>query len=150
MILNSKKRKQVVQQLQQQFGCDDVFEGYAFLLNENRGKLYLVRQEVASLDLAGVRVDTMGMYIGAIMNDNSIRLSIEGSQLIGPSATKHVLNINDEQAHDWVRGEDIPCVTENKAIHIVKHNNDFLGCGKPVKDTLHNYVPKTRYVRSKD
>ncbi|MBR9702545.1 hypothetical protein GOV10_00780 [Candidatus Woesearchaeota archaeon] len=164
-VLNSKERKRIHQQLNEQYGFEGKL-GDALLLNENKGRLYVVNQEVMDFDSEGMRIESIGLYVGTKMNDG-LRLTIEGSQIVGPSATKNVFELSDEQHHGWLRGRDLD-LPEDFVLEgwlILKHKNeatgvfDFLGSGKVVKKeqeggsfriVLHNYIPKTRYVRSED
>lgn len=152
--LKSKERKNILLQLKEKFDCDiDSFKEYAFLLNENKSKLYLTTKDVADLDLSTLKIDTIGLYFGQLMSGDDLRLSIEGSQLVGKTATKGIITLTDEEFSLWITGEDIIKETEQTGFSIIKHNEDFIGCGKPVLDertnqtTIHNYIPKSRYVK---
>ena len=80
--------------------------------------------------------------------ENGIRLSIEGSQIIGPKATKNVVEINDEQVKQWLKGEDLEIEDKNNysGFVIIKNKNDFLGTGKIKDNKILNYVNKGRRV----
>lgn len=155
--LNGKERKRVIEQLTTQFGGDLSFlKEYVFLHQETKDKYYISNEEVFSLPLDELRVESLGLYLGARLKNGEIRLSIEGSQLIGPHAEKNILTLSGEEFHLWIRGHDLEKETDIRGFLIVKHNEDFCGSGKPVLDEknnkilIHNYVPKTRYVRSED
>lgn len=164
-VLNSKERKRVHQQLNEQYGYEGKL-GDALLLNENKGRFYVVNQEVMDFDTSSMRIESIGLYVATQMTDG-LRLTIEGSQEVGPSATKNVFELSDEQHHGWLRGRDLELPEDfaHDGWLILKHKNpvtgayDFLGSGKVVKReqeggafriVLHNYIPKTRYVRSED
>ncbi len=156
-LLNSKERKRVLEQLEAQFGLDPSFlKKYAFLLQETKQRLYLANANIVEEDLESLRPDALGLYFGTLIPNNEIRLTIEGGQLLGPFATKNVLELDDEQFRHWIRGNALDLATEQRGFLLLKHNNDYCGCGKPVLDekhgtvSLHNYIPKTRYVRSDD
>ncbi|MDP6265579.1 MAG: hypothetical protein QGI00_05705, partial [Candidatus Marinimicrobia bacterium] len=89
----------------------------------------------------------IGMYFCETRNDK-IRLSIEGSQIVGPKAMKNIVEINSLQVKQWMKGEDLEI--ENKGDYngfvIIKHNNDFLGTGKYKDGKVLNYVGKSRRV----
>ncbi len=156
-LLNSKERKRLLARLAAQFGCDtEALQGYVFLMNA-KGKLYLANRELFDrLDLTALKADAVGLYVATRLANNELRMSVEGSQLIGPSSTKNVLFLDDAEFAKWIRGNDIEKETDLRGFVLVRHGDDFCGCGKPVVDektgktTIHNYVPKTRYVRSDD
>lgn len=151
--LNSREKKRVHQQLQEHYGYTGTLE-YEFYLNENKKKYFLLGKEASDYDTEGMRVETYGLYFAREMPDG-IRLTIEGTQLIGPDCTKAILELGDEQHNLWIRGNDLTVGDELSGWLILKHNNDFVGCGKVVKKeingehniSLHNYIPKARYVR---
>lgn len=151
--LNSRERKRFHQQLQEQFGYSGTLE-YEFFLNENKQKYFILSVDAAAFDTDGMRVETYGLYLARGMPDG-LRLTIEGSQLIGPESTKGILELDDTQHDLWMRGNDLIVSDELEGWLLLKHNDDFVGCGKVVKKdiggkkevTLHNYIPKARYVR---
>lgn len=155
--LNGKERKRILEQLERQFGCDAAsLKRFVFLLHEKKGKVYVANEALFDLDLERLRVDRIGLYLGSLLNNGELRLSVEGSQMVGPASTTNVLSLSDGEFSAWIRGGAIPTATELRGFVIVRHGVDFCGCGKPVLDekdgswSLHNYVPKTRYVRSEE
>ena len=82
--------------------------------------------------------------------ENEIRLSIEGSQIIGPKAAKNVVEINEEQTKEWLKGEDLEIDGKSNysGFVIIKHNADFLGTGKYKENKILNYVSKSRRISS--
>lgn len=158
VILSSKERKKILERLEAQFGCDTKFlKEFVFLFKEHDGRVHVCNREVAEeLAKPGLRVDSAGLYIATLLENGELRLSIEGSQLVGPHATKNILEINDKEFAEWIRGHAIEKETTLKGFVILKRGADWCGCGKPVRDektgtiSIHNYIPKTRYVRSDD
>ena len=153
--LNSKEKKQFLQQLQNQYGYEKGLT-QDILVNKNKGRYYLVTPELLEFDFEEQRVETIGMYFATLVSPNDLRLTIEGSQIIGPYATKNVHAIDDEETKQWIRGQNLSIETELAGWLILKHESDkgvdYLGCGKIVQkndeQVIHNYIPKTRYVRS--
>lgn len=85
-----------------------------------------------------------GIYFGTLERDG-LRLSIEGSFIVGKAARKNVLQLDDEKAMRWLAGEDVEA--EVKGYWIVKWRNYFLGCGKGNGRFLRNFVPKDRRLQ---
>jgi len=143
-ILNSKKIKELHLKLKEQFGFDNKLD-YVFLKSK-KGRIYIVTKEIQKVKYDEFRMDTLGNYFASEEKDD-IRLSIEGSQLIGPDAKKNVLELNDEKFKQWFKGEDVE-VKDEQGFQIIKHNDDFVGCGKAGNGILRNFIPKTRRITS--
>ena len=78
-----------------------------------------------------------------------IRLSIEGSQLVGPKATKNIAEITEQQAKQWLKGEDLEIKDNHySGFIIIKHDNYFLGAGKYKENKILNYVGKSRRINA--
>jgi len=151
-ILNKKAAEEIIAQMDEQWGAH--IEGdYQYLLTA-KGRVYIVHKDVAKINFRALRIDAMGLYVAEIKK-RQIRLSIEGSQLVGPKSTKNVVELDKETAIDWLRGADIN-VDDQAAgkqwsgFLIVKHGADFLGSGKYVDGALLNHVPKARRLLTSD
>ncbi len=144
-VLNKKEVKEILSLIEKQWNVKLDLE-LAFLKN-NKGKVFLMNGDVSKIDFSKLRINGMGMYFCEL--DYGIRLSIEGSQLIGPKATKNILEISKEEASKWLMGEDIETTEEFSGFVIIKSGNDFLGTGKSTKGKILNYVSKDRRVSAK-
>lgn len=142
-ILPGKKVKLILSLLKKQFGFDDKLE-YAFLQNE-KGRIYLISKDISKLELAKIRINTLGLYFGELRN-NEIRVSIEGSQIIGPKSNKNILSLDDNQKKQWLSGEDLTLDTDLKGFVLICNKKDFLGCGKVSNGKVFNYVGKSRRI----
>ncbi|MBT5023425.1 hypothetical protein HOK51_07355 [Candidatus Woesearchaeota archaeon] len=144
-ILNSKERKNILKSIQEQWGCDIPVDDPIFLMNPKQ-KLFLTSRDIESLNLAEFRVDKIGTYFG-MFDKNGLRLSIEGSQIIGPCASKNVIELNRDQIKDWLQGVNIDFKFDSNSFVIIKHDSDFMGCAKSTGNVLMNFVPKARRVK---
>src|SRR3989338_5478414 len=102
--LERKDRKRFLELLKDQFGFDGKLD-YAFLTN-NKNKIFIVNKEIVNIDLNKIRINTAGLYIAEFSNDE-VRLSIEGSQIIGPSSNKNIIKLDDKDARAWMKGNDL-------------------------------------------
>ncbi len=142
-ILNKKEIKKLLAMIEKQWGFKDELD-YAFLESE-KGKIYIANKEIFDLDLSKVNVNSYGLYFAEIRN--GIRLSIEGSQIIGKKAAKNIVELNDKEAKEWMSGVDIDKKVDAEGFIILKHGSDFLGTGKITADgRILNFVPKTRRI----
>jgi len=146
-ILNNREIKQILDIIKRQWNAD--FKPvHAFLMN-NKSKIFIINRDVSKIDLSKLRVNNIGMYFGEIVNDE-LRLSIEGSQLVGLTAKKGIIELNEKEARGYLKGEEIDKKTKEKGFLIIKHNNDFLGTGKSNGEKIFNYTPKERRITASD
>ncbi len=147
-VLDRKDKKRFLELLKEQFDFEDKLD-YIFLIN-NKNKVFIVNKEIASIDLNKIRINSIGLYIAEFTNDE-VRLSIEGSQIIGPNSKKNIIELDDKEAREWLKGKDIVKETGAQGFVIMKHKNDFLGSGKvTLTKGILNFVPKTRRLNVSD
>ncbi len=122
--------------LKEQFGADLPEEIRFYLGGKNRVYAYKSCEfdEIAS---------HRGIYFGTIERDG-LRLSIEGSFIVGKVARKNVIELDAESFSRWMRGEDVEA--DVRGYCIVKCGSYFAGCGKGNGRVLRNFVPKDRRV----
>lgn len=143
-ILNSREIKEIYGLIEKQWGAKIKLD-YGFLKN-NKNRVFIVSKDISRIDTSKLRLNSVGMYFCEFDNVG-IRLSIEGSQIIGPKAIKNVVEVNEEEMKKWFKGEDLE--KECKDCHgfvILKNKKDFLGNGKYSNGKILNYVGKTRRV----
>ena len=152
-VLNSKEVKHIYELLETQYGFTEKLD-VVFMLSEKKERVYIFTRDLAGVDLSKLHVDSMGLYFGTFF-DNKLRLTIEGSQLIGPRCTKHVLDITRTEMQTWMMGEKLllsqlehKYEPEPGAFVILRYGTDYLGCGKIGGDLILNYIPKTRYIHA--
>ena len=143
-IMNTRKVKEVVSQIKEQWGCDKRPD-YAFLINK-KGKIYAINPAFSRILDKKIRIDTIGMYFGKI-EQNGFRLSIEGSQIIGPHASKNVIELDSKEVEEWAKGMDVLKESDCYGYVILKHKNDFVGCGKISNGKIFNFIPKNRRLK---
>ncbi len=146
-VLNSKEVKEVIAMVRQQWGCDiPSAVGNVGFLEGATGDIFLISRSIESLDLERLRIDSLGLYFGEKKN-GELRLSIEGSQLVGKSATKNVLEIDNAEFKDWIRGNDLEKDYGGCSGYVImKYADDFVGCGRCKNGKILNFVPKARRV----
>jgi NOL1/NOP2/fmu family ribosome biogenesis protein len=143
-VLNSKERKNIFSLLKEQFSFE-FQEDYEFFINP-RNRIFILSKDFSKINVKQLRVNSLGMYLGELYN-NDLRLSVDAAQLIGKGAKKNIIELNDEQAERWMKGEDFEVDSDINGFVIVKNNSDFLGCGKVAGRKLYNYVPKERRIK---
>jgi len=142
--LTSKDVRKIVEMMHGRFGFSGELD-YAFFLN-NKDKVYIISRDLAKVDTSKLRINVAGLYFADI-SDNSVRLSIEGSQIIGPKCTKNTITLDEKQAQEWLRGVDVDIDYADKGFVLMKYEDDFVGSGKAVEKKILNYVPKNRRLK---
>ena len=138
----SRELKKFLRRIEEQYGkVPAFFKKLAFV--QGKEKIYLVTRDIENLDLESIRINSIGLYIAEIKKEQ-LRLSIEGAQLIGPTATKNVCELSTEQLKRWFKGEDIKIEGSYEGFAILKHGKDYVGSGKYKEGYILNFVPKAR------
>lgn len=158
-FLNSKDYKAIAKQINDQWDADFTFED--FVVKTQKDKVYIISRDIENIDYKKQNIEMIGLYIAHIHPDHGeLRLSIEGSQIVGPKAKKNVIDIG-KLSKLWMAGQDVPFKTDCKGMVIIKSGNDWMGCGKIVEKEVEvfdeegnshkemqtsilNFVPKTR------
>ena len=148
-ILNSKETKEIYAMLEKEFGYTEKLDA-VFMINEKKERIYIFTKDLANIDISRLRVDSMGLYFASTFR-GQIRLTIEGSQMIGVKCIKNIIEIDKKEMQAWLQGEQLQLAgreAESGAFVIIKHNDDYLGCGKIGGEIILNYIPKTRYIHA--
>ncbi|HLD07021.1 MAG TPA: hypothetical protein VJC16_05840 [Candidatus Nanoarchaeia archaeon] len=140
-ILNTKERKGLIALLRQQFGFAGRLD-YAFLRRAD-GDIFVADAGAFALDFSQLHLNSIGLYFGELQPDG-LRLSIEGSQIVGPGAAHHTIGLDDAQKEMWMKGEAVAYPGKETGFVLVRSADDFLGCGKISGGKILNYVPKAR------
>ncbi len=128
--------------LSDRFGFSGELPG--FFSKNMKDRLFYSAPSMTRAPLDALRTNSCGLYFGYL--DDDLRLSIEGSQMIGASCTKNVLEISDEDANRWLSGENLDIPYPEKGPVILRNGPDFIGCGKSNGVIIFNFVPKARRV----
>ncbi|MBI4153354.1 hypothetical protein HY497_02425 [Candidatus Woesearchaeota archaeon] len=143
-ILNSRDVKGILKKLDEQFGIHCTLD-YAFLMDQHK-KIWLIHKDVNLVDFEQLRINSMGLYFAEINKYGEIRLTIEGSQLVGKLASKNVLILGKEQVKQYFKGEDVPVHLDvcGSPFLLLRFGDDFFGCAKLKEGVLLNYLPKVQ------
>ena len=149
-ILNSRETKHILEKLSEQYNYtyDRTSQEYVFLMNKDN-RIYLISRSIELLPYQEMKIDSIGMYLGELYKE-SIRLSIEGSQFIGPESKKNVIDLDKNQMIEWIKGGDIEHTDTGRDFIIIRYKDsqtgyiDYLGAGKFKDGKIMNYVSKSR------
>ena len=146
--LNSKEIKRLKQIVSDNFNAELDFRNYALCINQ-KNKIFLINRDIGEVDLELFRINTIGLYFGE-MKDKEIRLSLEGAEIVAKTAKKNIIEFDDVKAAKWLRGQDLEMEGSHKGFVILKRGNNILGCSKHKNNTLMNFTPKERRIKSID
>jgi NOL1/NOP2/fmu family ribosome biogenesis protein len=153
-FLNSKEKRDIVRSLENQYGFTGELHGN--LLLNAKEKLYLLADsEIISREQdKQLRIDRAGLHIASIAV-NGLRLSVEGSQLLGPRMTKNILEIAPEHLEPWVKGQDFELYDREReqtqgriGIYCLKLGRDFIGSTIVKDNKVQNCLSKNRWVKN--
>lgn len=140
-VMNNKEIKVFHKRLGEQFGFKGKLD---YLFFKKKDKIYIISKRYKDLDVKKFNINSVGLYI-AKEDLGGVRLSVEGSQLVGPKSSKNIVEVLDPK--EWVGGKDISIKEKLKNFVLVRYKKDFLGCGFFKKGTLLNYIPKSRRMK---
>ena len=110
-ILSKYETNEILGKLQEQFGIKEI-PGIMLRIGQERIFLYqgsLDEKEIIKLEMA-VPVERIGVYFAKIQNDE-LRLSIEGTHVLKNQINKNIFEINDEQLNTWMHGSELQIET---------------------------------------
>jgi len=140
-ILGTKEVKALNKIAEAQWGS--IFPKEFSYVRSDKNKIYMISRDADKLDLKKLRIQSMGLYVAEEKN-GQLRVSIEGSFIIGPNAKKNVIELSEDDMRSWLRGEDLPYEGKEEGFVLIKHNRDFFGSGKVFEGKILNFVPKAR------
>ena len=139
--LKSKEVKEIRNIVKAQWDAE-LPEGI-FFLNTKENKLFFTNHEITKINFNSFNINTIGLYLGELQ-ESQFRPSIEGAQLIGKDAKKNVVDLNDDETIQYLRGVDLEKDIENTGYIILRHGKDILGCGRKKEGKILNFYPKVR------
>lgn len=144
-FIPSRDLKQFCKRIKDQYGTvPELFDELAFV--QGKDKIYIIERDAGKIDLKNIRINSIGLYIAEVKG-GQLRLSIEGAQIIGPTATKNVCEISEEQLKQWFKGQDLKAEGAYSGFVILKCGNDYVGSGKYREGLILNFVPKSRRLQ---
>ena len=145
-LLTSKDKKEIVEQLNKQYGIKKIPFTLIRFGNE-KIRIFsgnLVKEEIFIFDKE-LRIENAGLYI-AKQESDGIRLTFDSLSIFKDQITKNILEINNQDAQEWLKGNDLSIKAE-KGFKILKNNNEFIGCVKSIGEKITNFVPKERRIK---
>jgi NOL1/NOP2/fmu family ribosome biogenesis protein len=146
-FIKSKEKKEIVEELEKEYGITEL---PYMLIETGREKLRgfsgsLTKEELIELsDLT--RIELIGMYLIS-RRDDDFRINFDALPLFKEQITKNLIQIDKQQLELWLRGSTLD-IKSKRGIVILKYGDDFVGVGKSNTETIFNYVPKERKLKT--
>ncbi len=145
-FIKSAEKKQILKELNETFGIEEL--PYLFI-ESGKEKIRAFSGSLSKEEILGIarltRVEGVGIYF-LKKEITGIRMSFEAVQLLKNQITKNILDLTDEQANSWIKGNDLAVKTP-AGVYVMRNNGLLLGCGKSNGEVIFNYVPKERRLK---
>jgi len=148
-ILNKREQKEIEEKLNKQFGIKNV-PGIIAIRGKERLFLFsgsLNKRNIKELEKI-VIIERLGIYFAKFVED-SVKLSIEGTQILKDQIEKNIFELSKSQAEEWMKGQDLQIKTGKRGFFVIKYKDDFLGCGKASQEKIGNFIPKSRRLKNR-
>jgi NOL1/NOP2/fmu family ribosome biogenesis protein len=154
-ILNKNEKEKIESLLRQQFGSRVSIPG--ILVKRGAERIFIFQGDYTKKDIENLeewtQIERVGLYFAKSFIDRQgqehIRLSIEGSQILGEQITENIFELDDKLVQNWMQGEDLQIKTGKKGFLAMKYKKEFLGTGKASEEKISNFIPKSRRLKSK-
>lgn len=145
-IIYGAAKKEILRQLEELYGIKEL----PYLLikfGKEKIRAYsgdFSTEELKFLDKSMI-IENIGLYILNVKE--GARLTFDGVSLFKGQISKNIIEINDEQAKEWLKGNDL-VVNLERGLFVIRYKDEFIGCGKSTGEKITNFVPKERRIRN--
>jgi NOL1/NOP2/fmu family ribosome biogenesis protein len=148
-LLVGKERMKIIDKLNEQFGIKDIKGN---LLKRGKDRIFLFegnfgKKDIDKLDKVTF-IERVGVYF-AKEEEQGIRLSIEGSQILKNQMTKNIIELTEKEMETWMMGHEVIRKNNVTGFVIIKYKDDMLGTGKASEEKITNFIPKSRRLKDK-
>lgn len=146
-FIKSSEKKKILQELNEEFGIEKI---PYLLIWTGKEKIrafsgHLAKEEIMTISRL-TNIEIIGLYFGKKENNEKIRLSLDTTHILKDQIKNKIVEINEQQLQEWLRGHDLQIQTEKGNV-IIKYEQDLMGCGKSTGEKIFNYVPKDRRLK---
>lgn len=111
--------------------------------------LFRVSRDLERVDISKINEVFAGLYVCEVL-DETVRFSVEGSQIVGPHAQSRVVILEADEWHAWLERYDVERASFNEmdgGFYLVRNEaGDFFGSGLLKEGKLRSWIPKGRAV----
>ena len=144
----NQQKQEITQKLNSQFGISLSQDNLLIESSKEKIRLFtgnLTKEQIQEIE-AIAPIEAIGLYFFKEEKDAQLRLSLDATHILKDNITKNVTNLNDNEASQWMQGNDLNKKAP-KSIQVIQHNSDFLVCAKSTGEVLLNHIPKDRRIR---
>ena len=146
-FIKSSEKKRIVEKLNEQF---DIEKLPYLLIESGKEKIRAFSGSLSKEEIILIaqltNIEAIGIYLIKREKENDLRFSFDAVHLLKNQIKKNIIEINDSQLHDWLKGQDLSMQAEKGNV-IIKFKEDFIGSGKSNGERIFNYVPKERRLK---
>jgi NOL1/NOP2/fmu family ribosome biogenesis protein len=149
-ILSKREKQEIEKKLNLEFGIKKI---PGMLVKLGNDRIFLFSGKISEKGIKDMEkeipIERVGVYFARIINDFP-KLSIEGTQILRGQIRKNIFELDEAQLNDWMKGNDLQVKTDKRGFFVMKHKDDFLGCGKISAEKISNFIPKARRLKNKE
>ena len=93
-ILNNKEIKDIYKIIEKQWEAKIKLD--CGFLSNNKNRIFIISKELSRIEISRLKLNSIGMYL-CETDRQGMRLSIEGSQIVGPAAKRNTIELSDEK-----------------------------------------------------
>ncbi|MBT5237595.1 NOL1/NOP2/sun family putative RNA methylase [Candidatus Peregrinibacteria bacterium] len=138
-IIPRSREKQISNYLVDHFGMDPIGEDE--MLVEHDGRYLLTSKAIFNFKLPTPNVG-LGLPFGKKIASDPVLLDHDFLTLRGSSATKHIIELTDEEWKEVISGKDIACSEELFGHIAFKYNGICVGRGRAKNGKCKNQLPR--------
>lgn len=147
-FIKRREKDAILAELEESFGISKL---PYLLIRTGKGRIRafsgsLSKEEILKLSQE-LHIEVIGMYLAREENDG-IRLSHDSVSILNPQITKNIIEVDEEQAQEWLKGKDLYIKTEKQGKVVIKNNDFLIGAGKLSQGRITNFVPKERRIKN--
>ena len=144
-FIKSSEKRRILEALNNQFGIEKM---PYLLIEAGKDRIrgfsgHLSKEEISELGHI-LNIELIGLYM--IKQENDFRISIDACHLLKNQIIKGIIELNDSEFQQWIRGKDVEKQSD-PGTFVIKYKDDFIGCTKANGRVLFNYVPKDRRLK---
>jgi NOL1/NOP2/fmu family ribosome biogenesis protein len=145
-IIYGAEKKNILKQLNEQYGITSL---PYLLIKFGAEKIRAYSGDFSTEELRflakNIIIENIGLYILNVKE--GARLTFDGVSLFKGQISKNILEIDDNQAKEWLKGNDL-VVNLDRGFFVIRYKDEFIGCGKSTGEKITNFVPKERRIRN--
>lgn len=151
-FIKTKEKNKIIKELERIYGVKKI-NGLLIETGKQRIRIFtgsLTKEKLGEIDRI-TNIELIGSY-AINKKDELPRINFDMISLkkIKNQITESIFEINDQQLNEWFHGLDLNSKEKNfpRGILVLKNKEDLIGIGKSNGETIFNYLPKERKLKT--